>query len=346
MTRRAKIVCTLGPATATPDRIRSLVDAGMDVARLNFSHGAREEHAKTYASVRAAADAAGRAVGILADLPGPKIRLGRFAGGGCVWSTGDSVVITTDDVEGSPDRVSTTYADLPRDVQPGNRMLIDDGNIAVCVEAVDGNDVHVRVTEGGPVSDHKGISLPSVDVSAPVLSEKDVADLEFALGLRVDLIALSFVRDASDVRAVRTVMDRMHSAVPVIAKLEKPAAVERMDAIIDAFDGVMVARGDLGVEMPLEEVPLVQKRAVQMARERSKPVIVATQMLESMITHARPTRAEASDVANAVLDCADAVTLSCETSVGAHAVGAVRTMDRILVAVDAGVLAPGAVGVP
>lgn len=336
MTRRAKIVCTLGPATATPERVRALVDAGMDVARLNFSHGTRDGHAAVYRMVRAAADAAGRAVGILADLQGPKIRLATFAVGPTAWAAGERVVITSDAVAGNHDRVSTTYSELPGDVRPGDRLLVDDGNLVLRVESVAGPDIHLLVVEGGPVSDHKGISLPGVAVSAPVLSEKDIADLEFALLLRVDMVALSFVRRPADAAAVHRVMDRIGARVPVIAKLEKPAAVEHLDAVIDAFDGLMVARGDLGVEMPLEEVPVVQKRAVQLAREQSKPVIVATQMLESMITHHRPTRAEASDVANAVLDGADALMLSGETSVGAHPIAAVATMARIIASVDIG----------
>jgi pyruvate kinase len=343
VTRRAKIVCTLGPATSTPDRISELIDAGMDVARLNFSHGDHAEHARTYDLVRAASDRAGRAVGVLADLQGPKIRLGRFAAGPVQWIPGDEIVITTDRIVGSRDRVSTTYAGLPRDAHQGARLLVDDGNIALEVTAVQGNDVHCRVIEGGPVSDNKGISLPDVDISEPALTAKDEADLHFALGLGVDLIALSFVRSPDDIRPVHRAMDAANRRTPVIAKLEKPAAVERIDQIVAAFDGLMVARGDLGVEMPLERVPVVQKAAVQIARENAKPVIVATQMLESMIEHARPTRAEASDVANAVLDGADAVMLSGETSVGKYPIAATRTMARIIAATDAD---PGGFTVP
>jgi pyruvate kinase len=330
VTRRAKIVCTLGPATASAEQVRALIDAGMDVARLNFSHGTHEQHATAYRLVREAADAAGHAVAVLADLQGPKIRLGRFADGPVIWAAGDEVVITTEDVVGSHDRVSTTYKGLAADVAAGIRLLIDDGNIALTVLAVDGPDVHCRVTEGGRVSDHKGISLPDVDVSEPALTAKDRDDLHFALGLRVDLIALSFVRSPSDVEPVREILRSRGCALPVIAKLEKPAAVDKLAEIVDAFDGLMVARGDLGVEMPLEAVPLVQKRAVQLARENAKPVIVATQMLESMIENSRPTRAEASDVANAVLDGADAVMLSGETSVGKYPVATVQTMARIV----------------
>ncbi|MEU8899978.1 pyruvate kinase [Nocardia sp. NPDC048505] len=335
MMRRTKIVCTLGPATATEERIRELVESGMDVARLNFSHGEHSDHAENYKKVRAASDDLGRAVGILADLQGPKIRLGRFKDGKTMWATGEVVRITVDDIEGTHDRVSTTYKELAEDAKPGDRLLVDDGKVGLTVTAVEGNDVVCRVTEGGPVSNNKGVSLPGMDVSVPALSEKDIEDLEFALELGVDFIALSFVRSPSDVELVHDVMDRVGRRVPVIGKLEKPEAIDNLEAVVLAFDAVMVARGDLGVELPLEQVPIVQKRAIQMARENAKPVIVATQMLESMIENSRPTRAEASDVANAVLDGADAVMLSGETSVGAYPIETVRTMARIVSAVEA-----------
>ncbi|HEY0639210.1 MAG TPA: pyruvate kinase [Pseudonocardiaceae bacterium] len=337
MSRRAKIVCTLGPATATPERVRELVDAGMDVARLNFSHGSHADHKQAYELVRDASDRTGRAVGVLADLQGPKIRLGRFAAGPVEWRTGDTVRITVEDVPGTHDRVSTTYKGLAEDAAVGDRLLVDDGKVGLTVTAVDGPDVVCRVTEGGTVSDNKGISLPGMNVSVPALSAKDTEDLEFALGLGVDFIALSFVRSPADIDLVHQVMDRIGAARrPVIAKLEKPEAVNDLEAIVLAFDGIMVARGDLGVELPLERVPLVQKRAVQIARENAKPVIVATQMLDSMIENSRPTRAEASDVANAVLDGADAVMLSGETSVGRYPIEAVGTMGRIIEAVEEG----------
>ncbi|NMN94978.1 pyruvate kinase [Antrihabitans stalactiti] len=335
MTRRTKIVCTLGPATATDDRIRELVESGMDVARLNFSHGDYPDHKANYDRVRAASDSTGRAVGILADLQGPKIRLGRFADGKTTWASGEQVRITVDECDGTHDRVSTTYKELAQDAKPGDRLLVDDGKVGLTVEAVDGNDVVCRVTEGGPVSNNKGVSLPGMDVSVPAMSEKDIEDLEFALELGVDFIALSFVRSPADIELVHEVMDRVGRKIPVIAKLEKPEAIDNLEAIVLAFDAIMVARGDLGVELPLEQVPLVQKRAIQMARENAKPVIVATQMLESMIENSRPTRAEASDVANAVLDGADAVMLSGETSVGKYAMEAVRTMARIAEVVEA-----------
>ncbi|KXF51540.1 pyruvate kinase [Rhodococcus sp. SC4] len=306
----------------------------MDVARLNFSHGEHADHEENYKRVRAASDATGKAVGVLADLQGPKIRLGRFAEGRTTWANGEEVRITVDEVDGTHDRVSTTYKQLAEDAKPGDRLLVDDGKVGLVVSGVEGNDVICRVTEGGPVSNNKGVSLPGMNVSVPALSEKDIADLEFALGLGVDFIALSFVRSPADVELVHAVMDRVGRRIPVIAKLEKPEAIDNLEAIVLAFDAVMVARGDLGVELPLEQVPLVQKRAIQIARENAKPVIVATQMLESMIENSRPTRAEASDVANAVLDGADAVMLSGETSVGKYVMETVRTMARIVEAVE------------
>jgi pyruvate kinase len=332
--RRAKIVCTLGPATHSYEGIRALVYAGMDVARLNFSHGAHADHAQAYRWVRQASDESGRGVGVLVDLQGPKIRLGTFAHGPVLWATGETVTITTEAVRGTHDRVSTTFAGLAGDVSVGDRLLVDDGRVGLKVVAVDGPDVRLLVTEGGPVSDSKGLSLPGVGVSVPAMSDKDEADLRFGLALRADMIALSFVRSPLDIDRVHEIMDQTGSRLPVLAKIEKPQAVEALDAIIEAFDGLMVARGDLGVEMPLERVPLVQKRAIQCARELAKPVIVATQMLDSMIGASRPTRAEASDVANAVLDGADALMLSGETSVGAYPVETVATMGRIIVAAE------------
>ena len=335
MIRHAKIVATLGPATDTPERARALVEAGLDVARLNFSHGVRPDHGRRFREIREAARAAGRNVAVLADLQGPKIRLGTFGEGPVMWAAGERVRITTDDVVGTHDRVSTTYEQLAADVRPGDRLLVDDGNVAlVAVDTENGTDVICDVAEGGMVSDHKGLSLPGVDVSVPAMSDKDAEDLEFALRLGVDFVALSFVRSPDDVKLVHHIMNEVGVRVPVIAKVEKPEAVDRLEEIVLAFDGVMVARGDLGVEMPLEQVPMVQKRAIQICRDNAKPVIVATQMLESMITHSRPTRAEASDVANAVLDGADAVMLSGETSVGKYPVQAVATMSRIIGSVE------------
>ncbi|MEO5988467.1 MAG: pyruvate kinase [Candidatus Eisenbacteria bacterium] len=335
MERRAKIVCTLGPATQSAEAILALIHAGMDVARLNLSHGDHADHAAAYQHVRAASDSTGRAVGILVDLQGPKIRLGHFAAGFAMLKAGQMFTITTEEVEGSESLCSTTYPALARDVHAGDALLIDDGNVRLSVEGSDGVRVRCKVIEGGRISDHKGINLPGVRVSAPSMSDKDREDLRFALQLRVDMIALSFVRDPHDILEVHEIMDATGGRLPVIAKIEKPEAVERLEAIVQTFDGLMVARGDLGVEIPLEQVPLVQKRAVRLAREYAKPVIVATQMLESMIAHSRPTRAEASDVANAVLDGADAVMLSGETSVGQYPIEAVETMSRIIVAAEA-----------
>jgi pyruvate kinase len=324
----------MGPATSSDEKVLALVEAGMDVARMNFSHGEHVDHKAAYDRVRAASDTTGRAVGVLGDLQGPKIRLGRFAAGHAFWQTGDTVRITVDDCDGTHDRVSTTYKQLAHDAEAGDRLLVDDGKVGLVVEAVEADDVVCTVTEGGPVSNNKGLSLPGMNVSVPALSEKDIDDLEFGLRLGIDLVALSFVRSPADIELVHDIMDRVGRRVPVIAKLEKPEAIDNLEAIVLAFDAVMVARGDLGVELPLEEVPLVQKRAIQMARENAKPVIVATQMLESMIENSRPTRAEASDVANAVLDGADALMLSGETSVGKHPIEAVRTMSRIIAAVE------------
>jgi pyruvate kinase len=342
VTRRAKIVCTLGPATSTPERIRGLLEAGMDVARLNFSHGSHADHEQVFHLVRQTAQATGKAVAILADLQGPKIRLGKFADGPHEWRTGDSVVITGDDIVGTRDRVSCTYSKLPQEVRPGDRLLIDDGRVALEVSSIEGNDIRVLVTEGGAVSNNKGISLPNVAVSVPAMSEKDADDLRFALGLGVDMVAMSFVRSADDIKLAHTIMQEVGVHRPVMAKVEKPEAVDHLEAIVAAFDGgVMVARGDLGVELPLDQVPLVQKRAVQLCRENARPVIVATQMLDSMIENSRPTRAEASDVANAVLDGADAVMLSGETSVGKYPVLTVSTMAKIVTTTES-----GSIGVP
>jgi pyruvate kinase len=339
--RRAKIVCTLGPASDSFEQIKALVDAGMDVARFNLSHGSYAEHEDRYRRVRKAADDTGRSVGILVDLQGPKIRLDTFAEGPVLLERGDSFTITTADVEGDRHRCGTTYKGLCHDVTPGERILVDDGRVSLEVTAVEGQDVHCTVVEGGMVSDHKGLNLPGVAVSVPALSDKDVADLRWGLRIGADLVALSFVRSADDIKDVHRIMSEEGRFVPVIAKVEKPQAVENLDEIVDAFDGVMVARGDLGVEMPLEQVPLVQKRAIKLCRRNAKPVIVATQMLDSMISASRPTRAEASDVANAVLDGADAVMLSGETSVGKYPVETVQTMSRIVCAAEEDILAAG-----
>ena len=339
--RRAKIVCTLGPATDGFEQLKSLIEAGMNVARLNMSHGSHAEHENRYKNVRAAAEAAGRAVGVLADLQGPKIRLATFANGPVTVENGDTFTITTEDVPGDQHICGTTYKGLPGDVKPGDPVLINDGVIALEVVSVDGPRVVTRVVEGGVLSNNKGINLPGAAVNVPALSEKDVEDLRFALRLGVDMVALSFVRNAADIEDVHKVMDEEGRRVPVIAKVEKPQAVDAMEEIVLAFDAVMVARGDLAVEYPLEKVPLVQKRLITLCRRNAKPVIVATQMMESMITASRPTRAEASDVANAILDGTDAVMLSAESSVGKYPIETVQTMGRIIEAAEEELLAQG-----
>ena len=328
--RRAKIVATLGPATHSAESIIELVQAGMDVARLNLSHGDYSDHLQAYNWVREASDSTGRSVGILVDLQGPKIRLGRFASGPVELVSGNEFIVTTEDCPGDATMVSTTFAGLPQDVSPGDMVLVDDGRIELIVTKVVGPRVHTRVLGGGVVSNNKGFNLPGVAVNVPALSDKDRQDLRWALQTGADLIALSFVRSSADIHDVHHIMDELGIRIPVLAKVEKPQAVENLEDIISAFDGVMVARGDLGVELPLEQVPLVQKRAIQMCREAGKPVIVATQMLDSMISENRPTRAEVSDVANAVLDGADALMLSGETSVGIRPAHAVETMSTII----------------
>ena len=324
----------MGPATSSPEKIRELVDAGMDVARLNMSHGTRDEHAEVYRLIRAASDTTGHGVGIFADLQGPKIRLGNFQEGKETIEPGDRFTITTRDILGDADICGTTYDGLPGDVIPGHDILIDDGKVRLRVDSVEGKDVHTTVIVGGTVSNHKGINLPGVPVSVPAMSEKDIEDLRWALHLSVDYVALSFVRSAKDADDVRQIMREQGIFVPVIAKIEKPQAIDNLDEVVKAFDGFMVARGDLGVECPLEDVPFLQKRVVEKARRNAKPVIVATQMLESMITNPAPTRAEASDVANAVLDGADAVMLSGETSVGKYPIETVQTMARIIASTE------------
>ena len=332
--RRAKIVATLGPATSSYDNIRAIIDAGVDVARMNLSHGSYEVHEGVYANVRKAADDAGKPVAVLVDLQGPKIRLGKFEAGPYDLAEGDIFKITTDDIIGTKEISSTTFKGLPNDVKPGDFLLIDDGKVRVKVLETDGTVVTTEVIVAGPVSNNKGINLPGVAVNVPALSDKDEADLRWGLKLGADLIALSFVRNAVDIKRVHEIMAEEGRKIPVVAKIEKPQAVDALEEIIEAFDAIMVARGDLGVELPLEAVPIVQKRAVELARRAAKPVIVATQMLESMISSPVPTRAETSDVANAVLDGADAVMLSGETSVGEYPVVTVQTMARIVTSTE------------
>ena len=328
--RRAKIVCTMGPAVESVEKVSELIRAGMNVARLNLSHGGYEEHQNRLDLVRAEAARVKQPVAILVDLQGPKIRLGRFENGPHELVRGDTFTITTDDIAGDKSRVSTTFKGLPGDCKAGDLILIDDGKVTVQVIEVKGSDVITKVIEPGFVSNNKGINLPGVAVSVPAMSEKDIEDLRWGLKAGADFIALSFVRSAKDIDDVHKIMDEVGHRIPVIAKIEKPQAVDNLEEIVLAFDGIMVARGDLGVEMPIEDIPLVQKRCITLARENAKPVIVATQMLDSMINNSRPTRAEATDCANAVLDGADALMLSGETSVGAFAIEAVSTMARII----------------
>jgi pyruvate kinase len=334
--RRAKIVCTLGPAVATPEGIQALVDAGMDCARLNFSHGTHETHAEMAKLVREAGAKARRPIAILADLCGPKIRVGKFSGGPVELREGQEFRITTEDVDGNAERVSVSYSALPDDVKPGDDILIDDGLIGMKVERIEGREVVCEVTVPGTLSDRKGLNLPGVNLSTPSLTDKDREDLAFAVDeIGVDYVALSFVRFAEDVREAQG----LSKGTPVIAKMEKPEAIENLEAIADQADGLMVARGDLGVEVGSEKVPLIQKRIIRQVNRRGKIVITATQMLDSMIRNPRPTRAEANDVANAVLDGSDALMLSGETASGRYPIQAVKMMSSIIAEVEREVLA-------
>ena len=328
--RRAKIVATLGPATSSYEQIRAIVEAGVDVARMNLSHGSYDVHEEIYRTVRKVAADTGKAICVFVDLQGPKIRLGRFSNGPVMLEKGATFKITIDDILGDENICGTTFKGLPGDVKPGDLLLIDDGKVTLKATEVTDTTVTTVVEIAGQVSNNKGINLPGVAVNVPALSEKDEDDLRWAIRLGVDMIALSFVRNATDIVRVHEIMNEEGKFLPTIAKVEKPQAVEALEEIIDAFDGIMVARGDLGVELPFEQVPLVQKRAIELSRRWAKPVIVATQMLESMISASRPTRAEASDVANAVLDGADALMLSGETSVGEFPVETVQAMARII----------------
>jgi len=333
--RRAKIVCTLGPSTSTPERIGELIEAGMNVARLNASHGNHEEHAARLKIVRDEAAKRNRSVAVLLDLQGPKIRVGRFTNGSVILTKGDEFTITTDtSVAGDQHRVSTTYAGLPNDVQVGDQILLDDGYLSLAVTEIHDRDVKTIVVTGGELKNNKGINLPHVKVSAPSLSEKDRSDLAFGLRMGVDYIALSFVRTPDCVREAKRLATIDDVRTPVISKIEKPQALDVLEEIIEESDGIMVARGDLGVELGPEKVPLVQKDIIDKSNRKGKIVITATQMLESMISNPRPTRAEASDVANAILDGTDAVMLSGETAAGQHPVEAVRTMARIITEVE------------
>lgn len=327
--RKTKIVATLGPSSSRPDEIARLADAGVDIFRLNFSHGANEDKARVIDAIRAVAERKKKAIGILADLQGPKIRTGRMENGAIPLRKGDLIAITTDEVKGRDGLISTIYRALPTDVKPGSRILLDDGLIEFRVQSICGNTVHCIVVEGGILKDLKGINLPGVNVSSPSLTDKDRIDLEFCLEKGVDYIALSFVRKAEDVLDLKRIIAGRGLSIPVVAKIEKPEAIKNFAAILEATDAVMVARGDLGVEINAEKVPLLQKMIIKACNEAGKPVITATQMLESMILHPRPTRAETSDVANAIIDGTDAVMLSGETASGAYPVEAVKTMVKI-----------------
>jgi pyruvate kinase len=334
--RRTKIVATLGPATSTPERIAQLVAAGLDVARLNFSHGTHETHAQNIRLVREAAKQAGRPVTIMLDLQGPKIRTGKLENGGPVLlQEGNEFSITTREVVGNAQLVSTTYTELPIDVRPGDRVLLSDGLIELRALKVEGDTVHTLVVSGGNLRQNQGITLPGVNVSSPAVTPKDEEDLRFGLEQGVDYIAMSFVRRASDVQRLREMIEAAGHDVPIIPKIEKPEALGELEEILQLSGGVMVARGDLGVEMPLEQVPIVQKQIIETANALGVPVITATQMLESMIQNPRPTRAEASDVANAIIDGTDAVMLSGETAMGEFPIEAVKTMVRIAEVVEA-----------
>ncbi len=334
--RRTKIVATLGPATDTPEALRALIGAGMDVARLNLSHSTHAEHARRVAMVRAEAAQAGRSVGILMDLQGPKIRTGSLVGDQPVeLRAGQRITITTAPVEGTAERVSTTYEALPHDVQPGDRVLVSDGLIELRVLEASGAEVACEVVYGGTLRAHQGINLPGVQVSASSLTPKDAEDLRFGLCQGVDYVALSFVRQPSDVVSLKDLIASLGANTPVISKQEKPEALDHLDGILAVSDGVMVARGDLGVEMPPERVPAAQKSIIRAANRAAIPVITATQMLESMITSPQPTRAEVSDVANAILDGSDAVMLSGETAIGRYPLRAVEFMARIAADIEA-----------
>ena len=343
--RHTKIVATLGPASDTDAVLDELMLAGVDVFRLNFSHGTHDTHAATYARVRAAADRAGRVVAVMQDLSGPKIRTGRLAGGGpIVLHTGDELRIATGDFDGVPGRVSTTYAPLAQAVRAGQDLLLDDGRVVLRVLGTDGHEIRASVVHGAALGDRKGINAPGVELPSAGLTAKDEDDLRFGLALGVDLVALSFVQTAADLEAARQVMHASgRSGVALIAKIERPQAVAHLDEVLNACDGVMVARGDLGLELPLERVPRVQKDVTRRARARGLPVIIATQVLESMRTEPRPTRAEVSDAANSVDDGADAIMLAGETAAGAFPGQTVRTLDAIIR--DAEAFAPLAVEV-
>ncbi|MCD6580526.1 MAG: pyruvate kinase [Desulfuromusa sp.] len=329
MYRRTKIVATVGPSCAERAQLENLLKSGVDVFRLNFSHGDLEQKVRWINQIRELSDQYQKAVAILGDLQGPKIRSGLMRGGSQELVAGQEVIITTAEIEGADGLIPTTYHALPGDVVPGDQILLDDGRLELKVLRVEGEQVHCRVKFGGQLKNRKGINLPGVKVSAPAMTEKDFADLDFAITQKLDWIALSFVRTAAEVGQLQQILSERNSAIKVIAKIEKPEAVDNFSAILEVTDGIMVARGDLGVEVPSEQVPLIQKQIIRECNQLGKPVITATQMLESMIDHPRPTRAETSDVANAILDGTDAVMLSGETAAGSYPIEAVKVMDRV-----------------
>lgn len=327
--RRTKIVATLGPRSNDKDTIERLFTAGVDVFRLNMSHGTHDEHGNTYQRVCKVADKLKKPISVMADLCGPKIRVGSFHNGRAELIEGEPVIVTSRDVVGHPGLISSQYRALADDVEDGNRILLDDGNIELSVKSISGSDITCEVITGGILSDHKGMNLPGVTISSPSLTESDYIDANFALQLGVDFLALSFVRRGSDVEDLRALISETNTRTAIIAKIEKPEALDNIDEILDAADGIMVARGDLGVELPPQVVPNAQDQLIDLARIRRKPVIVATQMLESMLNHSRPTRAEVTDVANAVRSGADAVMLSAETASGKYPVETVKMMGDI-----------------
>ncbi len=333
--RRTKMVCTLGPATQSPEAIQKLVEAGMDVARLNFSHGTPQEHAAHIAAIRDVSDRLGRPVAILQDLPGPKIRTGPLSAPYVTLRDGQIFTLTTDKIIGDEQRASTTLPSLPHDVAPGNLIFLDDGALRLEVLAVSGHDVQCRVLHGGLLRAEKGINVPGVTLSTPSVTDQDWRFLEFGIEHGVDFVALSFVRRPADVKQVRLFLVQRQANIPLIAKIEKHEALDNIDDILTVVDGVMVARGDLGVEVPIERVPIAQKSLVRKCNQAGKPVIVATQMLESMIHNPSPTRAEVTDVANAIFDGADAVMLSAETAVGEYPVETVQMMAKIALEAEA-----------
>ncbi|MGI6185073.1 MAG: pyruvate kinase [Brevibacillus sp.] len=329
MLRKAKIVCTIGPASESVETLKKLIHAGMNVARLNFSHGSHEEHAARIANIRQAARETGKQVAILLDTKGPEIRTGTLAVDAVELQEGQTIVLTTEDVPGTAERISITYADLPRDVKKGDTILIDDGLIGLTVEAVEGHEIICRIKNGGTLKSKKGVNVPGVKINLPGITEKDAQDIEFGIRQGVDFIAASFVRKAADILEIREILERHGVHIDIIAKIENEEGVDNVDEILAVSDGLMVARGDLGVEIPAEEVPLVQKKLIKKCNELGKPVITATQMLDSMQRNPRPTRAEASDVANAIFDGTDAIMLSGETAAGKYPVESVETMNRI-----------------